>query len=186
MKQDINEKRLAGEIRARMSDLRNRLASQPESVPFEWIIPDALACSQRPLRDRPEYQDATPLPREAGPLVLAWIEAVKAAGIRSIICLMHAKELRYYDNLDSMEGGLLTAYRKAGYEVRHLPWPDPFHGKTAQERSRRFALVESIKIQAADAYENLPKPVLIHCSAAIDRSPPVAAYVAIRVGGLLQ
>ena len=31
--------------------------------------------------------------------------------------------------------------------------------------------------EALQAFDNLPKPVLLHCSAGIDRSSPVAAFI---------
>jgi protein tyrosine/serine phosphatase len=33
------------------------------------------------------------------------------------------------------------------------------------------------KQQVRDAFQRLPKPVLLHCSAGIDRSSPVAAFL---------
>jgi predicted protein tyrosine phosphatase len=41
-----------------------------------------------------------------------------------------------------------------------------------------MALVDRIKVEASDAFERIPKPVLLHCSSGIDRSPPVAAFIA--------
>jgi protein-tyrosine phosphatase len=90
---------------------------------------------------------------------------------------MHSKELRYYDGLTSMDSGLLTLYKDNGFQVCHLEWADPAHEKTAEARAALRARVAQIKLQAYEAFQYLPKPVLIHCSAAIDRSTPVAAYI---------
>jgi predicted protein tyrosine phosphatase len=94
---------------------------------------------------------------------------------------MHPKELRYYDGLAGMEDGLLALYRKMGFKVCHLQWADPAHAKTAEARAALRARVDEIKVKAYEAFRQLPKPVLIHCSAAIDRSTPVAAYIASNV-----
>jgi protein tyrosine/serine phosphatase len=36
---------------------------------------------------------------------------------------------------------------------------------------------ESAMQEVLEAFDELPKPVLIHCSAAIDRTTPVAAFI---------
>ena len=173
-----SESQLAAIIRAEMWALRDRLRADPTADPLVWVSAGHLACSQRPLRDHPLFHDKKPLPPEAGPHVVNWVERIAKEGICSIVCLMHPSELRYYNGLIGMEDGLLALYRHAGLQVCSLPWPDPAHGKDPEERKALRARVEVIKIKALDAFRRLPKPVLIHCSAAIDRSTPVAAYVA--------
>jgi protein-tyrosine phosphatase len=59
--------------------------------------------------------------------------------------------------------GLLGYYESKGFEVRHFLTTDY---QQPQER-----LMEKMLI----AYDELPKPGLLHCSAGIDRSAPVAA-----------
>lgn len=172
------ESRLATAIRAKMWALRSRLLADPTGNPLVWVISNDLACSQRPLRDHPEFHDKKPLPPEAGPYVVRWVKRVCKAGIRSVICLMHPKELRYYDGLIGMEDGLLALYREVGLQVCHLQWADPAHSKTAKEREALRAQVVVIKVKALEAFGELPRAVLVHCSAAIDRSTPVAAYIA--------
>jgi len=164
-----------------MWELRDRLSVDPDADPLAWPIVHQLACSQRPLRDHPLFRDQKPLPREAGPYVVKWAERVHDLKIQSVICLMHPKELRYYDGLAGMEDGLLALYRKMGFKVCHLQWADPAHAKTAEARAALRARVDEIKVKAYEAFRQLPKPVLIHCSAAIDRSTPVAAYIASNV-----
>lgn len=175
------EKKLEGPIRDQMWELRDRLSVDPDADPLAWPIVNQLACSQRPLRDHPLFRDQKPLAQEAGPYVVKWVERVRESGIQSVICLMHGKELRYYDGLAGMEDGLLALYRKVGFRVCHLQWADPAHAKTAEARAALRARVEEIKVRAYEAFRQLPKPVLIHCSAAIDRSTPVAAYIAAKV-----
>jgi hypothetical protein len=172
------EKKFVGPIRDQMWALRRRLSVDPDADPLAWVITNQLACSQRPLRDHPLFRDQKPLPQEAGPYVVKWVERVRELGIQSVICLMHSKELRYYDGLTGLEDGLLDLYRKVGFRVRHLQWADPAHAKTEDARTALRARVEEIKVRAYEAFLQLPKPVLIHCSAAIDRSTPVAAYIA--------
>jgi hypothetical protein len=110
--------------------------------------------------------------------VLDWVNRVRTNGIASIISLMHPKELKHYDAL-KLEGGLLGVYRGAGFEVRHFPWDDPAHRPPSQLASFTKEL-ERIQRVALDAFDTLPKPVLLHCSAGIDRSSPVAAFIAMQ------
>lgn len=175
------ENKLAGRIREQMWELRDRLSVYPDDNPLAWPIVHQLACSQRPLRDHPLFRDQKPLPREAGPYVVKWVERVHDLKIQSVICLMHSKELRHYDGLDGMEDGLLALYRKVGFKVCHLQWADPAHAKTAEAKAALRARVKEIKVKAYEAFLQLPKPVLIQCSAAIDRSTPVAAYIAVKL-----
>jgi hypothetical protein len=64
---------------------------------------------------------------------------------------------------------------REGFEIRHIPWEDPLHSKTTAAAKR--AKLEQIREQALSAYDTLSKPVLLQCSAGIDRSAPVAAYI---------
>jgi protein-tyrosine phosphatase len=89
---------------------------------------------------------------------------------------MHPKELNHYDALN-LEGGLLGTYRDHGFKLRHLPWDDPAHRSQSQLASFNSEL-ERIQQEALNAFDALPKPVLLHCSAGIDRSSPVAAFIA--------
>jgi len=178
------EKELAGEFRDLLRERRDVLRSQPDSDPLIWAIPGQLACAQRPLRDHPSYGgSARPLPPEAGPEVIRWVRRITDAGICSIICLMHPKELRYCNGLDGIPNGLLDLYRKSSLEFRHIQWTDPAHAKTPEERQRIRDQVHQIKHDAYGAFKELPKPVLLHCSAGIDRSAPVAAFIAVREQG---
>ncbi len=158
------------EILAKMWALRERLRRNPDANPIEWIIPDRLAGSQRPLRDHPDYGGRTPLPAEAKPLVVRWVEVVRAAGIRSVISLLEeAQHERYYGaQLGLYEGGLFGYLAATGFNVVHLPLTD--------YRRPSETSLEAI----AEEFDRLQKPVLIFCSAGVDRTTPVAAFLVRR------
>lgn len=179
MTSDLKElKKLERHVRNELQRIRQQIAAGDESEIVVWIILCQLACAQRPLRDHPQFGGSgRSLPPEARPAVVKWVERINQLGIRSIICLMHHKELRHYDSLELDPDGLLGFYRNQGFYVCHLPWPDPAHARTPEERLSRQQQVERIKREALAAFEELPKPVLLHCSAAIDRTTPVAAYI---------
>lgn len=177
------ETEIANRLRTELRQARDRLREDAAADPLVWPIPSSLACSQRALRDHPRFGGrGQHLPPEAGGEVVAWVSRVCALGVRAVICLMHPKELRYYDGLPDLPDGLLALYGSCGLEVRQLPWADPAHAKTPQARQALLNRVHEIKIEAYSAYKALPKPVLLHCSAGIDRTAPVAAYIMLAEG----
>jgi protein tyrosine phosphatase (PTP) superfamily phosphohydrolase (DUF442 family) len=168
------ERRLARKFQAEFGALRDRLRLEPEGNPLFWLIPSQLACTRRPLRDHPEYRAYVyedHLPAEVGSLVVAWVDRILAAGIRSVICLLPDWQLRRYRGLRGMRDGLLALYQKRGIDVAHVPCPDPRH------ESVKKGWLEGIRPLAYQSFLELPKPVLLHCSAGIDRSSPVAAHI---------
>lgn len=174
VKDEIETKR--SEIVLRMKALRRRLEAGDDSELLAWVIPAALACAHRPLRHHPRYGGSgLPIPAEAQPLILDWVEQIRMEGIASIISLMHDRDLRCYRHINL--GGLnLPAFlERAGFTVRSLPWEDPAHSRT--DPAMKQAKLEQIREDALQAYDRLPKPVLLQCSAGIDRSAPVAAYI---------
>jgi protein-tyrosine phosphatase len=68
-------------------------------------------------------------------------------------------------------GGLLQYYELQGLTVRHKSLTD-YQRPTAEEM--RHVLEE---------FDQLPTPVLLHCSAGIDRTTPVAAFLVEQRGG---
>jgi len=86
-----------------------------------------------------------------------WISDAKSCGVRSIICLLNEQHLRLYEALPV---GLLAAYAEAGFETGHVPVVD--HQRPPMS-DREWQSVEKI-------FEALPKPVLVHCSAGVDRT----------------
>ena len=144
-----------------------------------WVIDRKLACTARPLRYHHIYGGSgKTLPAEARPEIDKWIECVKNEGIASIICFVSEKELNLYSQLLPNRMTLIDYYKSVGFQVHYVPWSDPAHRKYANFESE----VEEKRPVLLEAYDRLPKPVLVHCSAAIDRSPPVVAYVVLRRG----
>lgn len=160
-----------------MGSLRSRMRSNPEADPLIWPIPGELACSQRPLRDHPDYKDCSPLPSQSFPLIANWINQVCNAGIRGVICLLTPKQLQRYEGFHT--DGLLGAYREAGLTVVHIPVFDEVH---PDDTEGSMVLGEAVFNKAFECFTHLPKPVLLHCSAGIDRSSPVAAQIVVRSG----
>jgi len=171
---DARVKELERCIRNDLKRLRKRIKDGDESKLAIWVIPGELACSQRPLRDHPRFGGRTPLPPEARPLVAAWVDwMINEFRIKSVICLLEETQLdRYYvrGGLGLDERGLLGYYESRGLEVRHFPMID--YQRPAEDQMR----------QVLAAFDELPKPVLLHCSAAIDRTTPVAAFIAFHRG----
>lgn len=162
-------RRLEHYIRSKLSRIRDQIRAGNDSEIVVWIIPNQLACSQRPLRDDPKFGGYTPLPLEARSLVIKWVKRIKEMGIRSIICLLEERQLEYYyvrGGLNLHSRGLLGYYESQGFNVRHFPMTD-------YQRPN-----ESYMQKVLEAFNELPKPVLLHCSAAIDRTTPVAAFIA--------
>jgi protein tyrosine phosphatase (PTP) superfamily phosphohydrolase (DUF442 family) len=87
----------------------------------------------------------------------AWLAEIRDLGIKSIICLLSSDQLPLYDQLP---GGLIAFYRAAGFTVEHIPAKDHQHPPLT---TSHLQLVWS-------AYQSLPKPVLVHCSAGVDRT----------------
>jgi predicted protein tyrosine phosphatase len=178
--------RLADKTRmARVDTVRGRIRSEMSSVldagdplpRLAWAIPNVLAVTQRPLRAHPFYKGSRrDYPREARPEIDAWIADLVHQGIRSIVVLTSNRELHHYDRPTASDGGLLLLYKAAGLEVEHVPADDPAHDLTAQAAFDEA--VDGLSADLVGTLRALPQPTVIHCSAAIDRSPPVAARIA--------
>jgi len=170
MSRDAATKKFESRIRERLRGLRTSIANGHDNELHVWILAGELAASQRPLRDDPEFDHRYPLPPSARSKVERWVTRMRdEAGIRSVICLLTDYQLnKYYvrGGLSLHPDGLLGYYQSQGLKVCHISTPD--YQRPAPELMNR----------AADAFRSLPKPVLIHCSAAIDRTTPIVAFIA--------
>lgn len=97
-----------------------------------------------------------------------WILRVKALGVRSVISLLSEAELRWYGHLP---GGLLGSYQSAGLEAFSLPVPMDIPG----------VLTRNHLEQLDAAFDRLPRPLVIHCSAGLVRSRAAVDHLAQRI-----
>jgi hypothetical protein len=128
-----------------------------------WVREGLLATSQRPgYAPGAEFT----VPRH---VVEAWVEEKQQAGIASIICLLAGDQLPLYRR--ALPQGLIRFYEESGFAVASVPTPDgqgePFTPEQMEE--------------AWQAFERLPKPVLVHCSAGFDRTGRVVAHLLQRM-----
>lgn len=184
--------RLAGSAKQKEIAAVERILRNETSLALEagdplprlaWAIPGRLAVCQRPLRAHPVYGGSRlDYPAEARRDIDAWVADLMRQDIRSVIVLTSNKELNHYAAPTGSDGGLLAVYRNAGLDVHHLPADDPAHDLTA--RAAFDAAADELSLRVAQRLATLPPATALHCSAAIDRSPPVAARVAFlaRVG----
>lgn len=167
------------ELQRAMEGLGQRLDKGDESTPFVEVIAGQLACTYRPLRRHFPYGGPQcNLPAEAASALLNWVRCMRGHGFNGLICLMGAAEFRHYDAVVSELAAkdLIDLYEKHGFEVRRVPWEDPKYKVALGGPSYKEQLLEA-REEALRAFDELPKPVLLHCSSGIQRSSPVAAFI---------
>jgi protein tyrosine phosphatase (PTP) superfamily phosphohydrolase (DUF442 family) len=131
---------------------------------IDWPIPGSLARSSRPGRG---------LGRDAPvdiATVDAWIAEAMAEGVRSIICLLGDDQLPLYAALPD---GLIAYYRAAKFTVAHVPSRDHANPPLSREQ------LDTVR----HAYRELPKPVLVHCSAGCSRTGEAVRSIQMAEGG---
>lgn len=133
-------------------------------IKFTWVYEKDLARGQRPGYSGERGRQVS---REE---VDDWIEHVLAKGIKSIICLLAEDQLKLYSALPA---SLPEYYQSAGFTVTHIPVRD--------YQSPPLTQVHLDQVLAA--YETLPKPVLVHCSAGVDRTGAAVAHIQKRACG---
>ena len=120
---------------------------------MEWVIEGLLARAERP---------GYPWDRVSKEEVDRWIQEASCMGIKSIICLLK-DELRYYRGI----GGLLRYYRRNGFNVYNYAVSD------YQLPPVPHGLLRKIGAE----FDIMEKPVLVHCSAGVDRTGSVIDYL---------
>ena len=91
-------------------------------------------------------------------VVPEWIGRVQQMAVRSIVCLLTRSELKKYYGREGVD--LLQSYTDAGFIVAHVPVGD--------DKTPPMSLRDLQRL--AKTVKNLQGPILVHCSAGVDRT----------------
>ena len=146
----------------------------------EWVFFNKLARSSRP-----GYPS-----ENIGPAVVSdWIEDLKRDLVDnvimkyeelpeqpmvplSLVTFLSHQELREFYTFD-----LLDYYRSHGFEVYHIPTEDPVY-KNYEDKSTVFTFAQLSKLN--EIYERCKHPLIIHCSAGVDRTGAAVSYLKLQ------
>jgi hypothetical protein len=162
------------------SELRSWIRKNVQAAnPLLWIVENGLACAARPLRYHPKFggREVRLLPSEAAPALSAWLASIKEQGVGTIVCLATLGEMKRYSLVVSPHSDLLSLYKFSGFIVHTHPVEDPAH---AEPSARKGILeqLEALKPSVLSEYCGRTGAMLIHCSGGMDRTAPIAAFVA--------
>lgn len=129
----------------------------PSHPEIAWVIEGKLARGCRPGRFIPEAS--------VDESVTHWIEQATGMGIKTIVCLLSTKEIETH--YLSVGIDLLSRYHAAGFTVIHIPVND----------HRSPPIEDDCLRDILEAIESAAEPMLIHCSAGIDRTGAVISAV---------
>ena len=123
---------------------------------IDWVVDKKLArASAPPLTVRENVQKD----------VDAWIQKTRQEGVKSIICLLGEEELLMF--YGALPGGLLGYYESHGLSVQNIPADDYQSPPLEDEHLHRIW----------DAFQSLPKPVLVHCRHGVSRTGHALDYI---------
>jgi hypothetical protein len=159
--------------------IRSRVQS---ANPLLWVVDKRLACAPRPLRYHQRFGGRVSLfPPEAAPALREWLESLKTHGIGTIVVLATPGEIKRYSSVVAPLPDLLSLYRSFGFLVHHHPVEDPFHALRSAQAGI-LDQMEALKPIILAEYEERTGGMLLHCSGGMDRSAPIAAFVASATG----
>ncbi|HUV85380.1 MAG TPA: hypothetical protein VMV86_06680 [Methanosarcinales archaeon] len=119
---------------------------------MRWEVEGVLMTSSRP-----GYPDVS----VSAPEIKAWVDSVKKLGIKSVICLLDTPKVAFYN----IKTSLVNFYKVHGLDAIWLPTID--HKEVDWQ----------VMSKALTFFNISEGPVLIHCSAGLERSVVVAEHI---------